>query len=877
MKKARGAVVLGGGLTTAVLFIAFNLWLIVSSNARQSELRKHVTFISRLSALEGDLRQFEKAIPAEEDADSKQKAREEVSALLESATEKLSELRQLAPGSSAEEPYLLVVKEQVQLLEDSHADLLQSDVATKGHMEALADYRGFQKKAIDAIKSMIQSARGQTSEISVSLAWHWNALNVSAIASCGLALAVTIALIALYLSHQKLVRARNELQEARDVLASQMEEQQNFFAVSLDLLWIARFNGSLKRVNPASLELLQYSEKELYEKSIYDLHHPEDVPVVRNHLETLIGGERQICFESRLQCKDGAHRWIEWSLVADHPRRLIYADGHDVTASHENETVLRAAKDEAESANRAKNEFLATVSHELRTPLGGILGLSDILLSTTLTEEQRENLELMKVSANTLLMVLNDLLDFSKMEAGKLELAPIHFNLRATLQDTMRMLEPRAEKKGIGLITHFSEGVGDCFFGDPDRLNQIIVNLVGNAIKFTEKGHVKLSVRQEKMAGEEICLHCVVSDTGIGMSSEQIARLFQPFTQASSGISRRYGGTGLGLSISARLVRLMKGEIRAESEEGVGSTFHFRVWLQRTTDSIEERPVSHPGLYAQTAKSFGKLNILLAEDNSINQRVARQMLERWGHKVVVAENGYEVLSHLGMEDGSPSPPEEKPEPLFDLVLMDLRMPEMDGYTALAQIRKREGNQRTRLPVIAVTAQAMKGDREKCLESGFDHYVSKPIRPRELLQAIEELFGAAATKEAQQAEQPPAQADSKHMALNSAKGLWHCEGDRALLSELAQLFLHECPKFISHLEKAVSEIDVVAITRTAHTLKSSAGYLGAEKLSSVAATMEEEGRNNTVDHFQRLLEELKNDWEELKPQIERMAHNQAEQT
>jgi len=524
-------------------------------------------------------------------------------------------------------------------------------------------------------------------------------------------------------------RRRADQARAEEALRQAVTEFRTLFNSANDAIFIVDMKGHILEANQVACGRLGYRREELTRLTVHDVDSPAFRDQQHARLTELVEYGQSL-FESVHVRKDGKELPVEISSCLFEYRAglSILAVARDISDRKQAEAAARRqarelerAKVEAEKASYAKSEFLANMSHEIRTPMNGILGMSALLLDTALSVEQRENVEVIQRSTSALLRIVNDVLDLSKIEAGKMELEPVCFDIVACVREVGELLAPQAQAKGLAFV--FDAHAPDCWVrGDAGRLRQIVLNLLSNAIKFTDSGEVRLKLTGSPPACGQVSFSVSVADTGVGIRAEDLARLFEAFTQVDSSMSKRHQGTGLGLTISRRLADMMNASLTVSSEPGKGTTFLLIVRLPLVNPEHLSGSDASASLAALTANlACDRRRVLLAEDNAVNKKIGVRLLEKCGCSVDVADNGAQAVEMSGAV-------------AYDAIFMDCGMPEMDGYEATRQIRAREQD-RCRTPIIALTAHAVAGTREECLRAGMDDYITKPVSPDRLEQAL----------------------------------------------------------------------------------------------------------------------------------------------
>jgi len=592
------------------------------------------------------------------------------------------------------------------------------------------------------------------------------------------------------------------------------EELHRYFTLSIDMLCIANFEGYFVRLNPAWERALGYSIADLTESPFIEFVHPDDRGATLAEVQKLSKGEDTISFENRYRAKDGSYRWLLWNATPFTEEQLIYAAARDITERKHAEANILRLRTEAETANRAKSDFLARMSHEIRTPLNVVIGMGDVLERTTLNSEQRQCVRVFQKAGNNLLTLINDLLDLSKAEAGRMALEEIDFELTAVTGSVLEIMSVKAQQKGIELLAEISPTVPARVRGDPDRLRQVLINLVGNAIKFTAKGRVVLRAESEGAGPASGLLRFSVSDTGIGIPPDQLDSIFEAFAQGDMSITRKYGGTGLGLAISRRLVELMGGRIWAESEPGQGAVLNFTAKFGASTALIPKAEGPEESEIVLPSGAFRGLRILVAEDSEENRFLVAEYLRNLSGDLEFAENGQIAVDKFCSSS-------------YSLVLMDLQMPVMDGFEATRRIRCWEEEQRRQpIPIVALTASALSADLQRALDAGCTAYLRKPVRLLTLVEAVAKHAGTI----------------EPGVALLQGRILVHADARlRALIPE----YLESRRVDVRTILDALARVDYETIRQLGHKMSGSGGGFGFPKITEIGKALESAGREHDV--------------------------------
>ena len=609
-------------------------------------------------------------------------------------------------------------------------------------------------------------------------------------------------------------------------------------------------------VNEAFTSISGYSSEEVLGKTPRILQGPGTDKKVLESLKNKLKKGKPFKGELKNYAKDGTPYWLDISIVPvkDDENNITHftAIERDITERKAFEKELTEQKEKAEAANVAKSDFLATMSHELRTPMNGIIGMAEMLLDSDLSHEQRENTETLHGSSENLLSILNDILDISKIEAGELELEYVPFHVSTAMQQIVQLFTPLATSKGIKLKFDRDEQAPSTVISDLGRIQQILRNLISNALKFTEKGSITVFLKTA-YENKDPYLFAAVKDTGIGIPEDKKEAIFDKFTQADTSVTREFGGTGLGLAITQHLVSMLNGKIGVDSIEGEGSTFWFTLPLTVAAEDMKAVNLYDKKIDSESLKAPKNISILAVDDHPVNQVFIRKLLKKLGFvNVDMAENGREALEMIDVGQ-------------YDIVLMDCQMPEIDGYQAATILREKEKGTGKHLPVVALTANAMIGDREKCIRSGMDDYLSKPIKADELMELITKYTAEEESEESNilkiekkdenEEKNVPCPVDMDHFEIFT-------DGDPEEERELLDLFFEQADLSIQELEDSCANDNHENWKKSSHKIKGASANLGANFLSDFCKKAEE-GYQKEKSEKEVMLQNIKKELSDVK--------------
>ncbi|MEO7962156.1 MAG: PAS domain S-box protein [Ginsengibacter sp.] len=653
---------------------------------------------------------------------------------------------------------------------------------------------------------------------------------------------------------QCLVKDISERKQMEDVLRKyeiELVQNQKRLQSVLDnataFIYIKDLEGKYLVTNRQFKEIFKVDDNQAIGKTPFDIMEPH---IAQNCIESsneVIRTGKHLEMEEAIEMEDGTHHFLITKFPLLDSQNQIYGlggIGTDITERARNEEQLKQSKKIAEDAKKLQEQFLANMSHEIRTPMNGIQGMTDLLLDTQLDPEQKDFASTIKKSSDNLLVIINDILDFSKIQAGKLTIEKIDFKLNEVTDNIKAIFRQRVQEKGLHLLFEIDRHLPSTLNGDPYRLNQILVNIIGNAIKFTSNGGITVNINMRNKTSDEILLDFKISDTGIGIPADKLGDIFESFTQATSDTSRKYGGTGLGLAITKQLLELQGGTVSVQSEINTGTTFQICL-PYHYTETKNQLFLAGADIKNYSSLFAGK-RFLVAEDNEVNQKVILHVLKKAGGMVDIANNGLEAIELLEKNSD------------YSLIIMDLQMPEMDGHTATIHIRSKL---KLSIPIIAMTASALKGEKTKCLQIGMNDYLSKPFDITFLYKCISQLLDDTQIN-------PPLvmeHSQNNHENLFDLSLLEEMD-DNEYVSEILTIFLDTTPAELQELKKASAATTFEDVYRIAHKLKSSSGLLQADRLLQVLIKLEDLGRNKKDDGLLVLAERAGAEFKMLEPPL-----------